>query len=64
MKMAISNQIVKSYSRLETQTIYIYRDTISHIKDEHRAVTYLELYKLSKALHKPIETFSYIAHFV
>ena len=43
--------------RLETEAVYICRGSISRIEDGSRTVTDLELYGLSKVLHKPIEDF-------
>lgn len=44
-------------NRLETEAVYICRGSISRIEDGSRTVTDLELYGLSKILHKPIESF-------
>ena len=44
-------------ARLETEAVYICRGSISRIEDGSRTVTDLELYGLSKVLHKPIEDF-------
>lgn len=43
--------------RLETEAVYICRDSISHIEDGSRTVTNMELCGLSKVLEKPIEDF-------
>lgn len=43
--------------RLETEAVYICRGSISRIEDGSRTVTDMELYGLSKVLHKPIEDF-------
>ena len=43
--------------RLETEAIYICRGSISRIEDGSRTVTDIELYGLSKVLHKPLEDF-------
>lgn len=43
--------------RLETEAVYICRDSISHIEDGSRTVTNMELCRLSKVLEKPIEDF-------
>lgn len=55
MEQKLSQQALSA--RLETEAIYICRGSISRIEDGSRTVTDLELYGLSKVLHKPIEDF-------
>lgn len=55
MEQQLSQQELSN--RLETEAVYICRGSISRIEDGSRTVTDLELYGLSKILHKPIESF-------